>query len=277
MNDTTDDRNRSRRPRGQGKVKCWAGVEEVLLPNWGEEECPWCWEHQALRDYLGTGPKLELSQRLLERYELLDRDEESGQFPGITRGAFWSTDGDQLTLGGGSIFGPSSMNDAELFFSVASAVQTLRSRGELDEEHRPPLSKLLTHEFWARGRFYAPAITAAILRAARSHDLLQPQPQRNLLKLIDDRLLEEASRTVRWELLLGVAQGKLPLTGAAGTVTASDADDDVVGDFLAKLIESRWGQGVTWSRQQVAVGLIDRIEPVKANSNISTVKRKTDS
>jgi hypothetical protein len=84
------------------------------------------------------------------------------------------------TLGDGSIFAPRDASDADLFMSVASALQTMRSTSRLDEEPTPPISKLLIHEFWARGRFYAPAITAAILRASRPYDLMPPIPGRAL-------------------------------------------------------------------------------------------------
>jgi adenine/guanine phosphoribosyltransferase-like PRPP-binding protein len=208
-------------------------VEEILLPNWGKEECPWCVEELVLRNYAGEPPEYELSDELVARLELLD----SGP---IGPGAFWSADGSPLVLGEGSVFAPAHANDAELFLAVASTIQEMRSRGLLDEDFRPPVSKLLTHEFWIRGRFYAPGITAAILRAARRHDLVPPQPPKALATAVAARLSEAASHSVKWEVLLAITLGKLPLPVDAPTGEDSQIFDDVVaGMFRTLLGDSR--------------------------------------
>jgi len=217
------------------KEQSFHAIEEVLLPNWGEDECPWCIESQQIDDYPGKGDDLAFSNELLNRSRHL-------QYPydGITAGLFWSADGTAMELGAGSIFAPERATEAELFFGVASAIQQMRSDDLLDEDYRPPASKILTHEFWARGRFYAPAITASILRACRSHDLMPSQPSKKLVSSIEVRLAEQAGHAVAWELLYAIAMKKLPRVTIPSNLQ-TDSRDDVIFDFLTTLVESSEG------------------------------------
>lgn len=134
------------------------------------------------------------------------------ELTGLANHLFWSWDGEALPLGDCSVFAPPGATEAELLLSVGSAIQTMRSVGKLDEEFLPPVSKLLREEYWIRGRFYASAITPAILRMVKPHDLISPMPNRALSKAIDTRLTEAASHSVRAEILLAVAARKLPET-----------------------------------------------------------------
>lgn len=201
-------------------------IEEVVLPDWGMDDCPWCREQEALdrwvREYPGDPPS-----EVIDRLTLL-----SDTRSGLADGVFWTWDGGQLVLGDGSIFAPADATEAELVFAVASAMQMMRSDGRLDEEFLPPVAKLLTHEFWARGRFYAPAIAAAILRMSKPHDLLPPIPSKALRRSIDDRLLEAASHGVRTEILLAVSQKKLPLTAGVISLLSQPTERAGLREFL---------------------------------------------
>ncbi|WP_142271194.1 phosphoribosyltransferase [Mycobacterium sp. AT1] len=207
-------------------------IEEVILPNWDETECPWCLEHEALSKYAGMGDDGEYSNDFVQRYEILDAPHE-----GLIENLFWSADDTALPLGANSIFAPAEATEAELFFSVASTFQEMRSLGQLDEDYRPPVSKILTPEFWIRGRFYAPAITAAILRAARPHDLLPPRPSQKMKSNIAARLNEHGSHGIKFEILLAIARQKLPIPDALEEILEIDDDADEIGiDFFRSMI-----------------------------------------
>lgn len=205
-------------------------LEEMILPDWGADECPWCVEHSRLeewlRNYAGEPPG-----DVLERLELL-----SNVSDGIAFGAFWSWDGTDLVLGEGSIFAPDGCSDAELAVAVGSALQRMRDTGRLDEEFVPPVAKVLMPEFWARGRFYAPAITAAILRMTKRHDLLPVMPTNSLRKVVDARLAESASHCVRAELFLAMLDRKLPVTELALSLAAAEADAHGLGRMLTETL-----------------------------------------
>ncbi|MEO6471443.1 MAG: hypothetical protein ABIO14_06530, partial [Aeromicrobium sp.] len=208
-------------------------VEEVLLPNWGDEECPWCLEIDEIASYSGMPPGGEHSQEMLERAELLSKP-----YSGLQTGLFWSADGGNMPLGSGSIFAPEDATEAELYFAVASSIQEMRSAGKLDDDFAPPVAKVLVPEFWSQGRFYAPAITAAILRAARPHDIMPPQPSRKLRTSVANRLAEAAGHSIQREFLLAIGLRKLPWSDAAEAALVDDANDHVIQDFLLKKILS---------------------------------------
>lgn len=201
-------------------------VETILLPDWDETKCPWCLEARWLDRYQRESS--HPLQDVLERRRTLLTQMQTG----LSQQLFWSWDGSPLVLGDGSIFAPSDATEAELFFAVASAIQKLRSQEKLDEEFVPPISKLLKHEFWARGRFYAPAITAAILRASNPHDLIPPLPRQSLLQAVATRLTERASHSVRTELLLASIQRKLPATATAENILSRRGSQQPIRDFL---------------------------------------------
>jgi hypothetical protein len=222
-------------------------VERVWLPNWDSDDCPWCIEERLISDYPGFGDHLEQSERMIQRAEYLGTgvskltyDSPQTTYAGIEHHLFWSSDGSSLPLGAGSIFAPADATEAELFFAVASAIQNLRSSGDLDEEHHPPIAKVLIPEFWAHGRFYAPAITAAILRAARPHDLLPPQPSPGLKKSVSSRLSSTDSHALTWEILLAIGQRKLPPPDSYDDLDVLKIQDPIVLDLLAEQIDGAW-------------------------------------
>lgn len=204
-------------------------IEEVILPDWGPDECPWCLERDRLSEWLRERPD-EPPSDVVARLEVL-----TDVITGLDSQGFVSWDGTPLVLGDGSIFAPADATQAELAFAVASALQTMRSDGRLDEEFVPPVAKLLVHEFWASGRFYAPAITAALLRMAKPHDLLPPIPSARLRRAVDTRLHEAASHSVRAELLLAIERRSLPLT--RGCIDLLDGQEQPRG--LLQFLRSR--------------------------------------
>ncbi len=179
-------------------------VETVLLPNWAEN-CPWCGELNKLERV----DRSVVTPTMARRYHRLKK-----KAVGLKKRLFlhWSSDGalkTALSLGPRSIFGD-KLSDVELFFSVASAIQHLRSSGDLSEEYVPPLAKVLSPTFYLRGRYYDAIILAAIIRCASRHDLRSPLADSRLIAALKQRLRERASVELRSEILLGMIENKLP-------------------------------------------------------------------
>jgi hypothetical protein len=204
-------------------------VEEFLLPHWGRDECPWCWERERIAEHGVHGDSI--TDRLIARHDLLERTEE-----GLRTEVFWGLDNPDFPLGPNSVFGPASLAQADIFAAVASAVQQLRNDGKLDEQFTPPVSKVLDPRFWELERYYATPITAAILRASRPHDLIAPKPGKQFLAATDARFREDASRNLRLELFLALAAGKLPPTEHALNALTEAALDEGLCALFGRLL-----------------------------------------
>jgi hypothetical protein len=197
MEEMADDPNRFHR------------VETLLLPNWGRSECPWCWELRRFEELESALPQTE---RFAKRKKDLENTEDGlhdslfipwlGDDGGLPPEATWE-------LGPGSVFPADSQTD--LFAAVASAIQSLRSAGDLTEQPQYPLARVLGFDRWLIGRYYDPVITAAILRSTHRHDLRTAKIEPALLKATSERLQEEPSRGVRGELIMAAARGHLPI------------------------------------------------------------------
>jgi hypothetical protein len=93
---------------------------------------------------------------------------------------------------------------------VASALQTLRGQKLLSDRSQYPLSRVLDPYLYFLGRFYANRIIACILRAARRRDLRTVDIESVLRRAAGERLAEPESLELRAELILAMADGKLP-------------------------------------------------------------------
>jgi hypothetical protein len=180
-------------------------VEKLLLPDWRDNECPWCWEFRELDN---VARYMQPSERMAARYEHL-RDTASGMKGELF--LHWSSVAKRhLGLGPQAIFGPANMSEADLFASVASAIQQLRDQKLLHEQYVTPMAKILNSHFYLAGRFYDSIIPAAIFRAARRHDLRASSVEQELIRELSDILANDAAAELRSEILLAIAQGKLP-------------------------------------------------------------------
>lgn len=200
-------------------------VEECFLPNWQEQDCPWCWESDLLAGQVDPGAEV------VERFKRIDGTK------GLVDGLFWGWSDDEFPLGPGSVFGPKDLNQAEIFTVIASGLQTMRSRQMLDEEFTPPVSKVLKAEFWTSGRFYVDVIVAAILRAARAHDLQAPKPGRSYMQAADRRLVGQGDSNLRTEILLAMAANKMPVTRSAIEILTSEEADEGVAALFSRVLD----------------------------------------
>lgn len=204
-------------------------VEDLLLPNMDENDCPWCWERSLLHDYGRRGE--EIASELIDRAEVLNGN-------GLTTGLFWGLNDATLPLGPESVLGSVALTDAQIFASVASGLQWLRSEGKLDAEFTPPVAKVLDPAFWADGRFYAEPITASILRAANKHDLTAPIAGREFSRAMQTRWEEAPSANLRIEMLLATIAGKLPILPGMYSALEDERFDPLLFDFF---LNQLWG------------------------------------
>jgi hypothetical protein len=209
-------------------------VEQIYLPNWNEERCPWCWELRQLKSIQSVLP----NNAFIEARLLALEDTRSG----LNAGLFISWSGQNQfaisepiakrqwpetseryhwdSLNRESVFG--DVQQAELMLSVASAIQSLRGKtkgasgsyennSRLDDEFRTPIAKVLEPDLYFQGRYYEPVLTAAFLRAVGRHDVRSASGDATLGEMVRDHLiLSPKSSELRGEIALALARRILP-------------------------------------------------------------------
>jgi hypothetical protein len=193
--------------RGRGE---FIAVDDIVLPNWGKSDCPWCHECADLKALKPNGKLGERLQRLLAVETGLQGNEAL---------LWWR--GEEISPLSGSVFGEGT--DCELFLSVAAAVQRLRNDQRLDETFRLPVARVLDVHKTADTRYFEHRLVALILRACKPHDVLARPVEREIVEHMRSRLTCErqpgedagretlaAAREHRAEIVLAAAHGKLP-------------------------------------------------------------------
>lgn len=211
-------------------------VEEVLLPDWDHEDCPWCVEKKLLEQGAQREPKL--------REWAEERGSRLNEPLGLKSGIFLSWPRDRspfVMVGPQSIFGE-RLSDCELFFCVASATQFMRSAGRLKEQAQPPMAYVLSPDSYLTGRYYEDMIDAAIIRACRRHDLRTSSIEEELIAKVGRRLSEKISAPLRGELVLAIASGKLPSTPRALSILDDPNGDPGMLEFARSLLRPMIGR-----------------------------------
>jgi len=230
-------------------------VEYLELPNWDTMECPWCSELALLSEYMNTHQSTPLLRDRRDRLSdvrvgvndrlfLTSKANAGGSIlepRRVGEDKFEAAEGRlrmdyKVTknyafseLGQGSIFG--QLEEVELFVAVAAALQRLRNSRRLSERPQYPLARILDPHLYFLGRFYANIIVAAILRSARRRDIRTVDIEAVLRQATGLRLAEPESRELHLELLLAIAQTKLPLPNEAGDPSIHRQLDNDVADF----------------------------------------------
>jgi len=154
------------------KVEC---IEQIVLPNWEESECPWCLEYQQLSDMIRSQIFSKNSHELMlkrQRHLQIASDAE-----GLINQVFWIPPRQQRpTLGPGSIFiGHEGVSEADVVASVASAIQRMRvdpmEENRLSSEY--PLPRILSPKNYLgeSPRFNEAILKMAVLRSTRPSEL----------------------------------------------------------------------------------------------------------
>jgi hypothetical protein len=151
-------------------------IEVVVLPDWHEQDCPWCAELELYRKRMAVaGPGGEPSEigALTARIALL-----WGRQEGLTNHLFLRLPGRaEESVTDGSIFVRAPASQATVFAAVAGAIQQLRKpwpnrTAPSLGPRRFPVSTVLAHEDYL-GEFYTdPILQMSFLRAAKRDELV---------------------------------------------------------------------------------------------------------
>jgi hypothetical protein len=191
-------------------------IEQFVLPNWEDYECPWCKEIEIYQQLLHVKGDEFSSHVLKTRLELLQTTVSDG----LQNEIFLRCHPGEFYLTKDSIFAPTKVSDATVFAAVSSAVQSLRDKAKSIAEGKiplgPPRYPLVTRlddmEFLEH-IFTDSILRASFLRAADAYELSSPSKEGRermvgrAVSLIEDRKV--TSRDLIGELILATIQNKI--------------------------------------------------------------------
>jgi hypothetical protein len=204
--------------RGSGRPRHTVdAVEFILLPDWRDNDCPWCREKRLYERWSMVAPLPDL---FVERLGLLSRSMATG----LINDLFAAIPGlPEMKLGPSSLFTAERANQAEVFAAVAASLQYLRSEPPSD---RPPLgprhfpvSTVLNHEDYLRSKWTDSILRATFFRAASSDELTYADANRENLRTaaLNDLLMQDAEgeHDIALEILLAAGLEKCRVNVAA--------------------------------------------------------------
>jgi hypothetical protein len=203
---------KSRQYWGSNTVK---EIELFALPNWGNQDCPWCVEASLYR----RSGRDKLSDTLRERLDFLQSCD------GITSALFLKAPGvERLRYTPGSILAPSSADDASLFASIASGVQMMRSEEGVKGTGKPPLGPPhfpLATILDCEPEFFSDSlIKACMIRAAKPYELVytgrKSESDRSNQALSDLRAEDTSINDIGAEIVLAALSDKFPALDLSG-------------------------------------------------------------
>lgn len=183
---------------------------ELPLPDWRDQECPWCQELALYNRWARRGP---LHPRLADRTEALG----SGVSLGMSDDLFLALPASKpLALGPSSFFVNQGSSQADAFAAVTSALQRLRSRDPADGPplgpRRFPISTVLKHGDYLKETWTDSILRSIFLRGAHPEELIyadsttEAERTRDLRDLLIDS--SPAQHDIAIEILLAAALGK---------------------------------------------------------------------
>lgn len=190
-------------------------IEHIVLPDWNEEECPWCRElrfYTRLRE-LGKSLPVELAKRQIM---LGPSSMRHGLQSEIFFNPFTSA---PMKLTTGSIFLHKNTTEADLFAAIASTVQRMRT---IDDSQRKlaleyPFVTLIDPTDYLGNTFSDSIIRAGIIRAAMRSEIerLRGEDEKQRALSIKHIMLDPNadSHNVSFELALAMVMRKLPRPG----------------------------------------------------------------
>lgn len=175
-------------------------VEQLILPNWDEDRCPWC-----------VGKEQEAQLRQSQSTTPVKSTKE-----GMSDDIFIVPEGfNALELKSGSIFGPPSTAQSNVFCTVAGALQILRTKtldkSPLLDDACFPINPVLHESYYLR-YFTDSILMAAIFRAARASELVfaNMDREKRRTKAILRFLRTKTTGDLECEVALAESLGKFP-------------------------------------------------------------------
>ena len=237
------DRVRNLRPGEHGHQNDVECVEEIVLPNWREDECPWCIEYGWLSDVIRAeglcGASLDL---VLARQQLLGT---AADDEGLTDEVLWiPQEQSRPTITRGSIFLPHvGAAEADVVASVAGAIQRMRTDPAETQRLSAdfPQPRLLSpHNYLGPSpRFNDLILGMAILRSARRAELRrwddEDEAERSTY-LCDG--FSNSQHSFALELIVAMSQQKFPRIEDPTTVSEA-IQSPKVREILMRTLEKQ--------------------------------------
>ncbi len=157
-------------PADQGNTV--TAIEEFVLPDWAEADCPWCVEQSLYEILSGLHPQRGLTKLLRDRRQLLEQSGHTGLDDNLF---IIPPTVANLSFTDGSIFAAVDMSQASVFASVASSLQTLRTQAEARKQplgpRHYPVATVLDDKEYLEKVYTDSTLRACILRAAADYEL----------------------------------------------------------------------------------------------------------
>jgi hypothetical protein len=185
-------------------------VDEVVLPDWRDDCCPWCIEKRL---YHRWSQAAVLPESLISRLKKLSRSSDAG----LEEELFIQRPGARpFKLGPDSLYISEGASQPEAFAAIAAALQLLRTERSASRPllgpRRFPVSTVLKHEDYCRAKWTDTILRASLLRAAVADELIYADPHSEqarteaLRRLITQR--SEDEHEIALELLIAAGEEK---------------------------------------------------------------------
>lgn len=218
-------------------------IEQVVLPDWDETQCPWCREKRILRAVINEH-KEQMPGR--ERYHIDKRLEALSRTRGLQSGVFSKRYGsDNFDFHPGSFFLdklqlPDNLvlSEADLTCAVASALQSWRA----STESKAPANYVIPNDVvFSPNMYNETALRAAIWRSLRPREIAirnssESTVARNLLKGIFNSAELSKSKNREGDFVLGL-EAALAFGKKVKMLIGDDHFDEIDWMFLQHVAE----------------------------------------
>ena len=190
-------------------------IETVVMPNWAEDDCPWCKEVRLHKDSFTNSQSCiqrARDKRLLFLEKMMDKGLTENLYLQVSNGRPWN-------IVGGSIFTQAGACEASVFVAVASALQDLRTVQH--DAGRPvlgprrfPWATVLEYKKYLLHMYNESIIRAAFLRAATRDEVVYTDVvgERNKAILARELIFSDKKNEydLAGELAYAIAERKFP-------------------------------------------------------------------
>ena len=237
------DRVQNLKPREHGLQNDVEYVEKIVLPNWRDDECPWCMEYRWLSDVIRDGKLCEASLDLaLARQRLL---ETAADGEGLIDEVLWILPGQpRPTITRGSIFLPhNNAAEADIVASVAGAIQRMRTDPKetrrLSADFPQPRLLSPNNYLGPSPRYNDLILDMAILRSARRAELRRwdDEDEAERSTYLRDGF-SNSQHSFALELIVAMSQQKFPRIEDPNTVSEA-IQSPKVREILMRTLEKQ--------------------------------------
>lgn len=234
------DRIKNLSPGERGRQNDVEYVEKIVLPNWGEDECPWCIEYSWLSEILRSGNLSDITRKIaLERQQLLQSSADS---EGLVSKVLWiPSEQPRPTITRGSFFLPHlRAAEADVVASVAGAIQRMRTSKEanrLSSDYPQPRILSPKNYLGPSPRYNDLILRMAVLRSARSSELVRwdDGDEKERSKYFWEGMTDNQG-CFPLELIVALAQGKFPLIDDSND-SLRDIQSDEIRQILMRAVK----------------------------------------